>query len=197
MKPVDVKFSCTCGQVQGVVHDVAPHKGNRVKCYCISCQTAARVLGYEDTLDPYGGTEVFQTVPSKVEFQTGIENLACLRLSPRGLLRWHSSCCNAPLFTMPDVLRIAVVGLFAARVSPENQEHFGGKVKLFMTKTAVNPPPGFRDRGIFHAVVMVLWRALKAAIRRDGRAPFFNADGTISVTPRVLTLQERKAATPD
>lgn len=196
MTPVDVPFCCTCGQVQGIIHDVAPHRGNHVKCYCKSCQTAAHVLGHQDVLDEHGGTEVFQTVPSKIEFQTGIENLACLRLSPKGLLRWHASCCNAPLLTMPSTPKLAVAGLSVARVALENRMAFGNNVKHFSTKSAINPPEGFRDRGIKRAVVMVIWRALKAAIRRDSRAPFFGPDGTISVTPRVLTLEERKEATP-
>ena len=197
MTPADVPFSCTCGRVHGVIHDVAPDRGNHLKCYCKSCQTAARVLGYEDSLDDMGGTSVFQTVPSKVSFESGVDQLACLRLSHKGLLRWYASCCDAPLFTMPDASWFAIAGLNMKRINPVDLTAFGIVVGIHQAKSAQSPPDGFKDFGLKRAAIKLVWRAFKALIRRDSGAPFFDASGKLTVKPRVLTLQERRAAEPE
>ena len=89
---------CFCGQLEGVAHDVAPETGTHLKCYCDDCQAFQKLLGHaERVLDEHGGTEIFQMSAGKIEITKGHENLACLRLTPKGTLRWYASCCNAPL----------------------------------------------------------------------------------------------------
>ena len=179
-----------------MVHDVAPDRGNHLKCYCSDCQTAANVLGYQDTLDNWGGTTVFQTIPRNVEFERGQRYLACLRLSPKGMLRWYAGCCNAPLFNVLPNSRIAMTGLNMARIAESDQAAFGPLAGVYSAKGAKNPPPDLKDRGIPKAFALVFWRAVKAQLRGDSAAPFFDANGQPVVTPRVLTLEERKAARP-
>ncbi|MDG1738742.1 MAG: DUF6151 family protein [Paracoccaceae bacterium] len=197
MTRAKVPFSCDCGQVHGTINEVAPNRGNLVTCYCKSCQTAANILGYTETLDKYGGTEVFQTVPSKITFLSGDDKLACLRLSPKGLLRWYASCCDAPLFSMPNANWYAIAGVNMARVDAANKDAFGKPVSFHATKSAQNPPIDLKDFGVKRAFVRLTWRALKAALRRDSGKPFFTETGEIAVAPRVVTLEERRAATPD
>lgn len=178
------------------MHNVAPNRGNHLKCYCKDCQTAANVLGYQDTLDEWGGTSIFQTVPRNVEFDRGQRHLACLRLSPKGMLRWYASCCNSPLFTTLPNSRIAMAGMNMARIEESDREPFGPIVGAYSTNGARNAPKGMKDRGIPKAFALILWRAIKAQLRGDSGAPFFDANGQPVVTPRVLTLEERKAARP-
>jgi len=194
---VTVPFSCTCGKLGGRLHQIAPDRGNHLKCYCKDCQTAANALGYQETLDEWGGTSIFQTIPKYVELDRGQRHLACLRLSPKGMLRWYASCCNAPLFTMMPYSRIALAGLNMARIAPEDRAAFGPLAGVFSAKGARNAPADLKDWGIPKAFGLVLWRAIKAQLRSDSGAPFFDDKGMPVVTPRVLTLEERTAARPD
>lgn len=178
------------------MHQVAPNRGNHLKCYCIDCQTAANVLGYQDSLDEWGGTSIFQTIPKYVEFVGGQAHLACLRLSPKGLLRWYASCCNAPLFTMLPNRQVAMAGFNTARVADADRAAFKPLAGVHAAKSARNAPPGLKDWGLTKAFALILWRALKARLRRDSGAPFFDRQGQPVVTPKVLTLDERNAANP-
>lgn len=195
MKSADVPFSCNCGRLHGVVLDVAPSRGNHVKCYCRSCQTAASFFDCKAMLDANGGTSVFQTVPSKINFERGLEHLACLRLSPKGLLRWYASCCDTPLMTMPDASWFPIAGLNMATIT-DDKSAFGDVIAVHQSKQAQNPPKGLRDFGLKRAAAKLFWRALRARLRRDSPAPFFYRSGKITVTPRVLSLAERRAAEP-
>lgn len=197
MTGTKVPFSCDCGQVHGTINEVAPNRGNLVTCYCKSCQTAAQILGATQVLDAHGGTAVFQTVPSKITFVAGADQLACLRLSPKGLLRWYAACCDAPLFTMPDAKWFAIAGLNMARIDDADKGAFGKPIAFNSTKSARNPTSDLKDHGLKRAFIRLTWRALKAFVRRDSGSPFFTERGKIAVTPRVLTLEERKAAMPD
>lgn len=166
MTPADVTFSCTCGRVHGTVHDVAPNRGNHVKCYCRSCQTSARVLHCEESLDGMGGTSIYQTIPSKVSFDGGLDHLACLRLSPKGLLRWYASCCDAPLFTMPNASWFAIAGLNMARIAEKDRPLFGDIVAVHQAQQAINATPGLRDFGLKRAGLRVFWARAKGEIAR-------------------------------
>jgi len=197
MQGQSVPFSCDCGQVHGTISDVAPNKGNHLLCYCTSCQTAANVLGYSGTLDQYGGTGVFQTVPSKVTFAAGKDNLACLRLSPKGMLRWYASCCDAPLFTMPDAAWFPLAGLNMARIKSTDRPAVGDIVGVHAPDGAQNVPSSLRGYGVRRAMLRMVWRAIKARLSGDRGQPFFSDKGAVSVVPRVLSLAERRAASPE
>ena len=56
-----------------------------------------------ELMDEWGGSEVFQTTPARIEFTQGADQLACMRLSPKGLMRWYARCCNTPIAnTLPS-----------------------------------------------------------------------------------------------
>lgn len=94
----DLKLECECGAVKGKVTDVSPKTGNRVICYCKDCQAFATHLGKtEQTLDEAGGSEIYQIPPAKFQINKGKENIALLRLTPKGLNRWYCQCCDTPL----------------------------------------------------------------------------------------------------
>ena len=58
-----LSLKCRCGEVSGSATDVTPASGTRVVCCCSDCQAFAVYLGAEsDTLDEFGGTEIFQPV---------------------------------------------------------------------------------------------------------------------------------------
>ena len=90
-----IPLRCRCGAVAGEL-DTA-RGGLHVACSCDDCQAYARALGRPDVLDPWGGTDIFQTTPSQVAITRGTEQLRCLRLAEQGLLRWHTGCCATPI----------------------------------------------------------------------------------------------------
>ena len=75
-------------------------------CYCTDCQAFARRFGRTDMLDGHGGSDLYQVQPHQVVFLEGEENLAVLRLTGRGPLRWYAACCGTPMantWTSPKV----------------------------------------------------------------------------------------------
>jgi Family of unknown function (DUF6151) len=86
---------CNCGKLKGTLKHTT--EINRCVCYCADCQAFARFLKREhDILDAVGGTSIVQTIPKHVNFLEGAENLACIRLTETGLLRWYAACYFVP-----------------------------------------------------------------------------------------------------
>lgn len=187
--PDNRDFSCRCGAMRWSVAATAP--GCHVECYCADCQSFARHLGADDLwLDADGGTEAFHTLPRHVRFTAGEQNLRALRLGPKGLIRWYAGCCNTPIANTLASPRLPFVGL----VLRPGQAGFGPLVTKANTDGAQRPVRGF---GKGHAIAGVLWRAAAARLAGRNRPnPFFDAAGHPTVTPRILTLDERNAARP-
>ena len=101
MKPKnmkDLELSCKCGAVKGRVDGAAVKSGNRLICCCHDCQAFVESLGAgEDALDAHGGTDIFQTSPSSVKIEQGIDQIRCLKLTEKGTDRWYAGCCNTPI----------------------------------------------------------------------------------------------------
>ena len=185
----DRTLHCRCGAMRWRIADDA--RGTHAACYCADCQTFARHLGAgDDWLDAEGGTEVFQTVPHNLAFLAGEENLALLRLSPKGMLRWHSACCGTPIANT-----LASPGLpFVGVVLPPGATGFGQVSARVNTGSARQL---VRQSGTFGMVLGVLLRAIGARLMRRPRlAPFFRQDGSPVRAARILSAAERQAARP-
>lgn len=191
----ELPFSCMCGTLSGVLHDVAPKTGTRVVCYCKDCQAGAHALGADFVLDDRGGTDIFQTLPSHVDIQQGRDHLACLRLSPKGLMRWYADCCNTPLFNTLSTPGLSFVGIATANLTGDTEAL--GPVVAVNKGDCAAPGEAIASYGYMAAGWQILKRNLKAKLRRDRRTPFFDSAGAPVVVPRILTLEERRAATPD
>ena len=89
---------CRCGQVKGIVSTDRAYV--RATCYCKDCQAYGHFLGTE-VLDAAGGTEVAAALPAAIRFDGGLEHLACMSLSPKGIYRWYASCCDTPIGNTP------------------------------------------------------------------------------------------------
>ena len=91
---------CRCGSIEGYV--AAPRVGARAICYCRDCQTFARFLGNpNEVLNGQGGTDIIATLPGHVHFTRGVDQLRCISLSHKGLLRWYAGCCRTPVGNTP------------------------------------------------------------------------------------------------
>ena len=186
-------MQCRCGTIKGVVSN--PRSANRAVCYCKDCQAFAHFLGREsEILDERGGSDVVQTLPKNVALTQGIEELACLRLTPKGLLRWYARCCSTPIGNTLWTPKFSFVGLVHTCLeNPDRSldEAFGPATGSVNTASARgNPKP--REFGHGAMLWWFMRTVTRARINSDYRlTPFFRADTLAPiVTPRVLTAEE-------
>jgi len=106
---VNHPLRCRCGTIQGYV--VPSATSARAVCYCKDCQAFARFLGTAGVVDQAGGTEVIAMLPGHVHFTAGLDALACMSLSERGLLRWYASCCKTPIGNTPRSPKLPYAGM--------------------------------------------------------------------------------------
>src|SRR5713226_4481912 len=95
---MNVQLKCNCGALRGVASGISKSSGNRIVFMCDDCQAYAHFLGRaKEILDDNGGTDVFPVTPSNLKITHGIENLKCLRLTDKGMIRWYAGCCKTPI----------------------------------------------------------------------------------------------------
>jgi hypothetical protein len=188
-------LQCRCGTVKGFV--AHPRSANRALCYCKDCQAFAHFLKRPaEILDAHGGSDVIQTQPKNVIFTQGIEALACMRLTDKGLLRWYAACCNTPIGNTLPSFKLSFVGLVhTCLVNPSQplQDSFG-TVRAVVNTQGARGEPKPKPQG---ALVTIGWAlAMMLRARLNGsykKTPFFRADlGTPIATPRVLSSEERE-----
>lgn len=196
----DVELECKCGKVHGLARGVSAATVNRVICICADCQAFVHHLGRADLLDAHGGSDIIQLAPAAVSFDRGTDEIAALRLGPKGPYRWYATCCKTPLgnTVKPSLPFVGIVHeLFRDARDPERRDEFFGPPRASIHgKYAIGePPPGSVDangRFLVRTIGMILgWK-----IR--GRAwphPFFDrATGEPKFPVTVLSRAERDAA---
>ena len=183
------KLECTCGEVQWSI--AAQARGTHLLCYCEDCQTYARALDNgASRLDSDGATEIFQTLPDNIRFEKGIDHVAPLRLSPKGILRWHATCCGTPIANTLPKPGIPFVGA----VLPPGIKGYGPITARLST---IGTAPHIKETGVLNAQMSVIGRMLRGLVTGAGRkSPFFGKDGAPITAPRVMSLAERNAARP-
>jgi len=191
------KIQCRCAKVQGKLS--RPVRLTRTVCYCQDCQVFAHFLQQPtEILNAQGGTDIIQTLPCYLHFSQGSEYLACVRLSPTGLLRWYTSCCQTAIGnTLPDQKK-SFVGLIHCCLQPQAPATLDSS---FGPVRAVVNTAGARGDSPVAAFGLpkVLWTIIRMMLlaRLSGgykNTPFFHAQtGLPVVEPRVLTKAERQA----
>lgn len=198
----DVELACRCGGVHGRLQHASGASLNRTVCYCDDCQAYLHRLGRADLLDEHGGTEIVQVAPSAVTFDRGLERIAGLRLSPKGMYRWYASCCDTPLGNAltPAVPFIGIpVGLLRGTPDAERRDQVLGPIRArVQTKFAtspVTPTPASKVALMFAHVTKLL-----ATWKLTGKGwpnPFFErTTGTPRSPVVVLTKEERDQLRP-
>lgn len=183
---------------------LAPRAGTRVVCYCDDCQAYARFLGRDDILDRRGGTDIWQTRPALVRITQGEEELACLRLSERGMIRWYARCCRTPIANTMTSARAPFAGIVHRFVAdPERApsmdavlgpptEHFHGRFAIGGAPEGVHPTV---SAGSIVRIVGSLMRGLLA--RGHAPSPFFDPrTKRPRALPEVLSKEERERSSP-
>ena len=195
---MSLRLRCRCGKLQGEVD--AGRVAARAVCYCKDCQAFARHLGAEDAvLDASGGTEVEATLPAAVRFTDGIEHLACMSLSPKGIYRWYASCCNTPVGNTPRNPAVPYVGLVRTCLDapPETLDRQLGRARMTANRGSACGPTSATPVATLLGVAKIGGALVKARLSGSYRDnPFFDATGVPIRSPRVLTKEERAAVTP-
>ena len=196
----DLQLKCECGAFEGVLHDATPDNGVHAACYCKDCQAFAAYLGkQDDALDKNGGTRIYQTLPSHLDIIKGAENLNCVRLSPKGLMRWHVRCCNSPIGNTPPGRGLSFVGLITNSLHNKNDgQTVDDAIGPLQTAGFTQHAYGDIDPSIPSAGFKMIFAALKRALgaRLSGaykQTPFFDADNSPVAEPKTLSDNERTA----
>jgi hypothetical protein len=197
---IQAEMRCRCGEVHAVVRNPSPRTVNRVICYCDDCQAFAHQLGRSDLLDVNGGTDIVQVAPASLSFVKGQDRIAALRLSPKGLYRWHARCCNTPVGNTltPSLPFVGVVAQAFEGASQNPDQLFGPPVGAIQGQFAVGDVPAKAKR----ISLSLLFRALRLVLgwRLTGKSwphPFFERGSGAALYPVVvLTREQRDALRP-
>ncbi len=194
----DIELRCRCGQVRGVIRDIDPTHATHCVCMCDDCQAYAKFLGSEGLVDENGGTDIVQVPHNRLVLTEGRENVACIRLSGKGMHRWYARCCNTPIANtlgpksvFAGVCRPCMVATskgepIEVAVGPiaERMQGKFGKGNL---------PPGTRQtispRMMWHAG----GRMFRWWLSKSHENSTFFRDGKPFVQPKVLDAAERRA----
>lgn len=184
-----VDITCSCGTFVAQLQDVRPRSGTHLRCHCRDCRAGLRVL--DPTAQPRHGVHIFQTRPSSFKIVAGYEQLACLTLSPRGLLRWHTQCCNTPIANTLRKPGLPFVGVLTEHADPANA--FGPVVcDAFRTMRDGTQ----KTTGSFTMVTRLAQRMIADRISGAWReTPFFDVETKQPVVePRLVSPEEKRAA---
>jgi hypothetical protein len=187
------QLQCQCGSLSGEVSDT--HFSMHAVCYCKDCTSYAFHLGAQErVLNALNGTDIVATQSKNVAFTNGVENLACMSLSPNGLLRWYAKCCNTPIANTQRDWRVPYVGLVHACLEKPLEKSFPPVQMHVGTKSAKGKPPSTR-RAQMAAVLgfmpKILWARIVGSYKQT---PFFLPSGAPMVEVKVLSSAERERA---
>ncbi|WP_050532043.1 DUF6151 family protein [Pseudaestuariivita atlantica] len=169
---MSLDFACACGTVRWSVDAAGARSGTHTICYCRDCRAWARSLGIGDQLVPGGGLRLFITQPGHMEVTGDTSALVCTRLSPKGLERWSTACCNTPVAShVPGWAPMA--GVTAA--SLPDPSVLGPVRLIYGAKGAL---PGHdaptRNRGVKRLMIRLLFSSLWGHVTgRSRRTPFY------------------------
>lgn len=188
---MDIKLKCACGAIQGVAIGITPDSCNRVVCCCNDCQTFADYLKHDSKiLDEFGGTEIIQTSQGQVKINKGSEHLRCLRLTPKGLVRWYAGCCKTPIGNTMNA-NFPFIGLIHNFLHIKGpSERALGPIRAYMQTKYARGVPSYPHSAKGFPLRVTLRVARKMAQWKikgmDKPSVFFNDDGKPVVKPTIL-----------
>ena len=192
-----MQIQCECGQFKAEVSNFSKKNSpGRCVCYCDDCQTYLHYLGRADLLDKSGGTEVVPVYPANIKFLSGEKNLKLVRLSPTGMYRFSTTCCNTPIGnTNPTMPWTGLIFRMFTVKDPTALEKTLGPIKArIMGKFATTPAPAGTPATMsvksFMQIMPFLFKGLVLGKKKP--SPFFKDGHTPIVEPNILSLEERK-----
>jgi len=181
----------------GAVTNASPQTVNRVVCYCDDCQAFAQQLGRADLLDAQGGSDIVQVAPASLTFVKGQDRIAGLRLTPKGLFRYHTTCCNTPVGNTlsPAIPFVGIVAQAFDRDGQHADQVFGAPAGAIFGKCAIGEPPagstGLNLPLMLRAIAKVLgWRLTG----QNWPNPFFRSNSREPMFPLTVLSPDRREA---
>jgi hypothetical protein len=200
----DIPMHCRCGKLAGIALDVSPASASYIVCHCDDCQAFARHLGREDELDAAMGSHIVQLSPAQLRLTQGLDQLAALRLSDKGMFRWYAACCRTPIANTGPTHQVPFVGLLRAfldeRASDGSSRDsvLGPPACLIYARYAHGQrPAGAHDTIPKRFIARTAVRLAKARLLGKHKpSPFFDAAGQPLAQPTVLSPTERAPLYP-
>jgi hypothetical protein len=187
-------IQCQCGALQGELSE--PHRAIRGVCYCKDCRAYSNHLGKLNVHDELGGADFVATQSRYVTFSRGIENLACISLSPKGSLRWYAKCCNTPIGATARDWKLPYIGLVHSCLEPGPGAYERAfpdvKMRVNAGSAHAKPPSMGFDNAI--ALMTLIPRILMGRVNASYRTTPFFTEGVPVTDVKVLSLAEREAA---
>jgi Family of unknown function (DUF6151) len=146
-------------------------------------------------LNEKAGSDIVQVAPATLRFSEGQDRIAGLRLSPKGLYRWHTTCCNTAL---GNSMRPGVpfVGLLAPIFDASRLDHtVGAPTGALLGQFAIGEPPA----GSTGTNVSLLFRVIARIFgwKFSGKTwphPFFSRETGEPVHPVIVLSKEQREA---
>ena len=192
---MDFPVRCRCGQFEGTL--TFTERAGRAVCYCRDCQAFARFLGNpERILNEHAGTDIVATSPRYLRITRGKDQLRCMSLSPKGLLRWYTGCCRTPIGNTGRSPKISYVGIVHACVAgtPRELDAAFGPARIALNTASATGKVASTSGPAFRALLKIMRNVIGSRLSGKYRdTPFFKP-GTEEplVAPQVLTLTERR-----
>lgn len=191
----DLAFQCRCGAVKGVAHDAGGSMGIRVVCYCADCQAFAHHLGCEnDYLDAAGGTDIYQTSPSRLEITEGLDRLKCVIVGPEARLhRFYAGCCMTALANTIPGRKLPFAGTPVKNYDPSRRVQVFGppEAAVFENFAHGETPEKARVATPFFILGLMRRAAAEWMSGRSKENVFLDAEDAGRVVPQILTADER------
>lgn len=189
-----LQLQCRCGNVKGQMEPARAY--TRATCYCKDCRSFGRFLAVPGVLDAAGGTDIVAIAPAAVRFTDGIEHIACMSLSPNGLLRWYASCCRTPLGNTPREGKLPYLGVVTACFADPPQAvdaALGPPGRTVINTPSATAPVRSTPLRFVAGGLGILTGIIGARLRRERTSPFFDATGRPLREPHVISREERAA----
>jgi hypothetical protein len=188
-----MEIQCNCGKFRAELSQFPKNTPGRLKCYCDDCQAFLHYLKRADLLDENGGSEIIPYYPVDIKFTAGSDLISCVRLLPKGMYRFSTTCCNSPIAnTAPKRPWVGVHRSMFTTSDPDILVKTLGPVKSsIMGKYAKGtPPPGTPQKFDLNGFATVIPYIFKGMIFGKAKhSPFFENEHAV-VPPKVLTSDE-------
>jgi Family of unknown function (DUF6151) len=197
---MDFPIRCRCGQLEGQL--TFTERAGRAVCYCRDCQAFARFLGNsERILNELAGTDIIATSPRFLRIARGKEQLRCMSLSEKGLLRWYTACCRTAIGNTPRNPKLSYVGLVHSCLAGSSIELDAafGPAKAAINTASANGTVNSTSWSTFRASLKIMRNVLGSRLSGKYRDNPFFMPGTAEplVAPQVLTVTERRVLRGD
>ncbi len=135
------------------------------------------------------------TLPGRVHFDQGQDEVRSLRLSRKGVLRWYAGCCGTPLGNTMPRAKVEFTSIPTAVITPRDEAHLGPLRACANTHGARGPGAAPKTYGQRRVMLGVAMRHIATRLGLAPRGgPFFDESGNPVVAPHILSDEERAAA---